>query len=463
MPSARLAPLDAAFLAVETPTAHMHVGWAASFAPPAGAERPRFRAILEHIEGRLARAPRFRQKLAPVPLGIHHPAWVDDPWFDVSRQVVHSTTGTLAEVVDECMSEPLPRDRPLWQVCVADQLGDGRIGIVGKAHHCMVDGIAAVELASLLVDPRPEPEPPEPVDWTPAPAPGSMELLRRAVFDRTREELELARLPARIVRSPGRVLGQVRRAAGALADAVRPAVPSALNDPISPLRHLAFVGRPIDDLIRIKQCFEVPLNDVVLAVSAGAVRSFLQSRGESPTRLKTMVPISVRAEGESGELGNRLSFMFIDLPCDEPDPARRLMDVHLATSKRKEAGGAQGASAVLKSLAYVPRALQGVLSRAAAGPRSFNLVVSNIPGPREPLYLLGCELREAYPVVPLADGHDLSIGMTTVRDRVCFGLYADRMTLPDVDLLARDLDLAIDELLERSVGEDLTEPAWAMP
>jgi diacylglycerol O-acyltransferase len=463
MSSARLAPLDAAFLAVETPTAHMHVGWAAKFAPPGGAERPSFPAILEHIEGRLPRAPRYRQKLLPVPLGIHHPAWVDDPWFEVGRQVVHSTAGTLAEVVDECMSEPLPRDRPLWQVCVADQLRDGSIGIVGKAHHCMVDGLAAVELASLLVDPSPEPERPRPDDWVPEPMPGSLELLRRAVVDRVREELTLATLPPRLARSPGRVLGQARRAAGALADAVRPAAPSTLNDPISPLRHLAFVGRPLDDLMRIKQCFEVPLNDVLLAVSAGAVRSFLHGRGESPTRLKTMVPINLREEGESGELGNRLSFMFIDLPCDEPDPARRLMDVHLATSRRKEAGGAQGASAVLESLTYVPRALQAALSRVAAGPRTFNLVVSNIPGPREPLYLLGCELREAFPVVPLADGHDLSIGMTTVRDRACFGFYADRKSLPDADRLARDLDLAVDELLGRSVGEDLTEPAWAMP
>jgi diacylglycerol O-acyltransferase len=463
MPAARLAPLDAAFLAVETPTAHMHVGWAASFAPPAGMERPRFPAILEHIEGRLPRTPRYRQKLVPVPLGINHPAWVDDPAFDPTRHVRHSRAASLAEVVDDCMSEPLPRDRPLWQVSVADQLADGRIGIVGKAHHCMVDGLAAVELASLLVDPEPEPEPPQPDDWTPRPAPGSMELLRRAAIDRVREELELAKLPARIVSSPGRVLGQARRAAVALADAVRPAAPSPLNESISPLRHLAGVERPLDDLRRIKDSFGVKINDVLLAVAAGGVRSFLQARGESPMRLKTMVPISMRPEEEASELGNRLSFMFVDLPCDEPDPARRLMDIHLATSERKDAGEAQGATAVLKSLAYVPRFLQGVLSRAAATPRSFNLVVSNIPGPREPLYLLGCELCEAYPVVPLADGHDISIGMTTVRDRACFGLYADRKSLPDADLLARDLNLAVDELLERSVGEDLTEPAWAMP
>jgi WS/DGAT/MGAT family acyltransferase len=283
------------------------------------------------------------------------------------------------------------------------------------------------------------------------------------LIDRAREELGLAALPARMLRSPGRVLGQARRAAGALADAIRPASPSPLNDPISPMRHMAFCGRPLEDLLRIKECFEVPLNDVLLAVSAGGVRRFLHRRGDSSIRLKTMVPISVRSEAETGELGNRLSFMFIDLPCDEPDPVRRLRDVHLQTSVRKEQGEPQGASTVLSSLRYAPRALQRVLSRAAATRRSFNLVVSNIPGPREPLYLLGCELSEAYPVVPLADGHDLSIGMTTVADRACFGLYADRQSLPDVDLLARDLDLAVDELLERSVGEELTETAGAMP
>jgi WS/DGAT/MGAT family acyltransferase len=462
MTSARLTSLDAAFLAVETPTAHMHVGWAARFVPPPGAEAPRFPAILEHIERRVPRAPRYRQKLAEIPLGIHHPAWIDDEGFDVSRQVLRSGARTLGEVVDESMSEPLPRDRPLWQMRVADRLSDGSVGVVGKAHHCMVDGIAAVKLASLVVDPEPDPPQPQPEDWEPAPAPGGFELFRRALVDRTRQELGLAAIPARVIRSPGRVLGGARRAAYALADAFRPAADSSLNEPISPLRHLAALERPLDDLRRIRRAFGVTVNDVLLAASAGAVRRLLQDRGEPAIPLKAMVPVNVRDDGADGELGNRLAFMFVDLPCDEPDPVRRLMDVHMATSSRKEGGEARGAGAVLGALAYAPRLIQGAFSRAAASPRAYNLVVSNIPGPREPLYLLGCELREAYPVVPLADGHDLSIGVTTVGERACFGLYVDPESLPDADALARDLDRSIDELLARGVDEELAAPAMAM-
>ena len=463
MSSARLTPLDAAFLAVETPTAHMHVGWVATFTPPAGADPPGFDEIVEHIERRLPRAPRFRQKLLPVPLGLHYPVWVDDAAFDVRRHVVHSDAKDLAQAVDECMSEALPRERPLWQICIADRLADGQIAVVGKAHHCMVDGVAAVELASLLVDRGPDPQPTEPDDWRPEPPPDTAQLVGRALLDRARDELGVAALPARIARSPARVLGGVGRVARALGDAVRPADPSPLNEPISSSRHLAIVSRPVDDLLRIKRCFGVTLNDVVLAVAAGGVRAFLRERGDRPVRLKTMVPVSVRGEEESEELGNRLSFMFVDLPCDEPDPGRRLMEIHLATAARKEAGEPQGANAVLDSIKYTPHLLQSAISRVVTSPRAFNLVVSNIPGPREPLYLLGCELREAYPVVPLADRHDLAIGVTTIRDRACFGLFADPESLPDADLLARDLDQSIDELLARSVREELAEALRGAP
>ena len=188
------------------------------------------------------------------------------------------------------------------------------------------------------------------------------------------------------------------------------------------------------------------LNDVVLAVSAAGVRRYLQQRGASPCSLKTMVPVSMRSAGEADALGNRISFMFIDLPCDEPDPVRRLHAVHLATSKRKDAGEPEGAEAVIGSLGLAPPPLQRAVSRLAAGPRAFNLVVSNIPGPQPPMYMRGCRLREAYPVVPLADRHALSIGVTSIGDRACFGLYADRESLPDVDLLATEIDAEIDQL-----------------
>src|SRR4051812_24939403 len=463
----RLSPLDAAFLRVESPTAHMHVGFAAVLTPPPGAQAPRFPQILEHVERRLCRAPRYRQMLAPVPYGLHHPAWVDDRDFDVNRHVVRSRAARLGDAVDECMSEQLPRDRPLWQIQVADRLEDGTLGIVGKAHHCMVDGIATVELASLLLDAEQDARHPPADDWRPQPGPERTAMITAALADRLREGLELARLPVRLATAPGSLFGLARQVPGvarAITDSLRPAPPgSPLNEAISPLRHLGLLDRPLADLLRIKRAFGVSLNDTVLAVCAAGVRRFLAERGEEPLRLKTMVPVNVRSSGEKGDYGNRISFMFVDLPCDEPNAVRRLMDVHLATSERKDADEPAAADRLLRSIVYLPHTVQQQASRLIASPRTFNLVVSNIPGPREPLYMCGCELQRAYPVVPLADRHALSIGITTIGERACFGLYCDRESLPDADALATEIDHSIDELLARCVEEagDPT-PAFAL-
>src|SRR6266513_2141117 len=173
MPLTRLSALDASFREVETPTAHMHVGWVAVFDPPEGGRRPTFGELLDHIAARVSRGPRFRQVLHPTPLGLGAPVWVDDGRFNAARHIVRARSSRLPDAVDWFMSKRLPRNRPLWQVCVADQLDDGRIGVIGKAHHCMVDGIAAVELAVLMVDPEPDPPTQEPDGWVPRPLPGT--------------------------------------------------------------------------------------------------------------------------------------------------------------------------------------------------------------------------------------------------------------------------------------------------
>jgi WS/DGAT/MGAT family acyltransferase len=259
-------------------------------------------------------------------------------------------------------------------------------------------------------------------------------------------------IPARVARSPQRLrsaAGQAVRAAAALASSLRPTVPdSVLNQPTSPLRHLALLDRQLDDLRMVRRHFQTTLNDVVLAACAGGMRRFLERRGHPPHRLKTMVPVNLRGSGDGLEVANRISFIFVDLPCDEADPVARLYDVHRATSQRKRAGQPQGADTVLKAVSLAPRPVQQVTSRLVASDRAFNLTISNIPGPSEPLYMLGCRLEQAYPVVPLADHHALSIGMHTTGGGAFFGLYADRKALPDADRLARDIDEAIDELVE---------------
>jgi diacylglycerol O-acyltransferase / wax synthase len=267
----------------------------------------------------------------------------------------------------------------------------------------------------------------------------------------------LAALPFGIARSPTRVLAAPGAAFGlgrTLARAVFPlAPPSPLNQPSSPLRHLATLRRPLDDLRTIKQGTGTTVNDIVLAACAGGLCRFLRERGEEPVPLKVMVPVNVRAERAAGELGNRVSFMFVELPCQEPDPLRRLADVHAQTSLRKAQGDPQEADVALQALAFTPQPVQTLVSHLVASPRTFNPVISNIPGPRIPLWLRGCELVDAYPIVPLAESHALSIGMTTVHDDACFGFYSDRETLPDADELPRLIDAALDELLQLAAPE----------
>src|ERR671918_148232 len=242
MTTTRLSALDSAFLAVETPTAHMHVGWAAVFDPPGSGAAPSFEELRDHIGSRVGRAPRYRQLLRSVPFGLNAPVWADDPSFDISRHVLRADRGRLGDVVESCMSEPLPRDRPLWQMRIAPRLEDGRIALVGKAHHCMVDGIAAVELGSLLLDPSRDPPRPEPDHWRPGSVPGPLQRLAGSVRDRAWEAASVGRQAVRIASSPNRLtelLDEARRAAGALAQAIRPTEPmEPVNQPITPARHL---------------------------------------------------------------------------------------------------------------------------------------------------------------------------------------------------------------------------------
>lgn len=455
MPPDRLSALDASFLAAETEAAHMHVGWRALFEPPAAGSPPSFEELRDHVATRLGRAQRYRQRLAPVPFGVHDPVWVDDERFDIDHHVLRGDARNLDDLADVALSSPLERSRPLWELWIAERLADGRIGVVGKAHHCLVDGLAAVELAALMLDPTPQPQPPEDDGWQPAPAPSAAALLARGLVDRVYDELDLARLPAQILTSPRRQLPelavQARRAALALGHAFAPPAPmTRFNEASSSLRRLRTVSRPLDDLRRINAHHRTTINDVVLAVCAGGVRRYLQQHGDRPVRLKAMLPVSVRETGTESDLGNHISFIFLELPSDEPDAVARLHTINAVTTERKHSGEALGADTVAKLVAHTPLWLQRATTRLVASPRTFNLAVSNIPGPTQPLYMRGCRLVEAHPAVPLADRHAVAIGITTIAERACFGVYADRKALPDVDLLAHDIDAAIDELLAHS-------------
>jgi WS/DGAT/MGAT family acyltransferase len=446
--TSRLSTLDASFLEVEGSSAHMHVGWAALFRATSEASRPSFEQVRDHIKGRMGRAPRYRQRLAAVPFDVSDPVWVDDEQFSIDRHVYRSPVEEIGELTDAAMSVPLDRERPLWEMWVADRLPDGRMGLVGKAHHAMIDGLAAVEMASLVLDATPQPPPPEDDVWLPAQAPDGARLLSQGIADRVGRMQRLALWPLGQARHPRRLAAAVVRGGRALGGALRPASPDPeLNQPISPRRHLARVHRPLADLKRIKLRSDATVNDVVLAASAGGLRRFLQRHGRAAPSLKAMVPVSMRSQRAHTDLRNEISFVFVDLPCDEPDPQRRLETLKARVGGCKRQGVPEGADLALQAIGYAPRLIQKTLARVAAAPSTFNLVVSNIPGPRAPMYLLGCELEEAYPVVPLAERHAVSIGMTTIKDEACFGIFADPDALPDADLLAEYIDASLDELL----------------
>jgi len=451
---ARLSALDAAFLAIESEQAPMHVGWAATFRPPADRPAPDFETLRTHIESRLHRAPRYRQRLEQVPLRLDDPVWVDDPHFDVARHVLRAQHGDFGRLVDEVMSTPLEHDRALWELWIAEELDDGCVGVVGKAHHCLVDGLAAVELMALLLDATPEPEAGTQDGWRPRSLPGAVTLVGDAVANQVEKALAIARLPLSWLREPASLLdlpGHAWRVAQAVVHTAQPlAPPSRLNGEMPAARHLARLSRPFEDLRVIKRHFGTTVNDVLLSASAGALRLLHEERSEPLHDIKAMVPVSVQAPGE--EWGNRIIFMFLGLPCDEPDPVWRLRDIHVAMRKRKRGGEPQGADILFNALGYAPRRVRRVASKLLASPRLSNLTISNIPGPNVPVYLMGCEVEHAYPIVPLTAGHGISIGMTTIHERACFGVYAQAELADDADRIARGIDESIDELLERAAA-----------
>jgi WS/DGAT/MGAT family acyltransferase len=456
----RLTPLDGSFLRVETRNAHMHVAWCGRFAPSPAGRRLTEQAVRDLLACRLRHVPRFRQRLAFPPPGLGEPFWTDDPGFDLRSHVTALTEpgeavppGSFNALCDALLSEPLDRRRPLWHLYLVPRLEDGSAGLICKLHHAMVDGVSAVELGLLLFD-SPDGEPGQPDDWHAARAPGTARLVLQALADGTGQALDVARGATRWLARPRGLatdaLEAATRAGGAAADALlRPARAARVNAPIGPERTLVRCELELAELVEIKHAAGVTLNDVCLGVVAGAMRLLEAERGRAPRSLRTMIPVSLRSAEESAAGGNRISFAFIDLPLAEKSGPRRLELIHAQTEAFKRSDRAAGFSIVLSALGMLPGPLRGPVARVVGSSRTFNLVVSNIRGPDEPVSMLGCKMLEAYPVVPLAEGHSLSIGMFSYCDRMFFGAYADPHALPEVRELPRLLDAAMRDLRMR--------------
>jgi diacylglycerol O-acyltransferase / wax synthase len=433
---------------------HVHVG--ATIIVEGAA--PAYEQLVRHVDKRLALVPRFRQRIVKIPLGIENPVWGDDPQFEVRRHVRHVSVprpgrlDQLRDLVGRVMSEPLDMERPLWQLYLIEGLS-GRHAYVSKTHHALVDGVAAVDVGTILLDPSKRgtrfklPEAP----WDPDEPSPSM-LVARAAGDRLRRPIRAAGRAARnAVTMPAQTAGRVLRTAEAFTGLASggPRVPkSSLNVRIGRDRRIAWARADLDRMKRARAVAEgSTVNDVILSVAGGALRRFLERRGDQvPDYLVALVPVSIRRPEEKGELGNRLSTIMVRLPLGEPDPRQRLERLRDETKRLKESDNARAASLIIEATGWAPPTLNRLLSSAIARPLIFNLVVSNVPGPQQPLYLLGRRIREIYPFVPLSpQNHALSIGMISYDGTIYFGLAGDRDVVPDLDDLGGALREALRE------------------
>lgn len=432
-PLDRLSALDCAFLDLETPRAPLHVGWTLRFDGPA----PGLAALRRHLDGRLDRVARFRRRLAASAGGL---AWVDDTRFDVARHVHHVSlpapggSGELRDLAGVLLGTPLERHRPLWRMHLVDGLADGSFALIGSAHHALVDGIAAVEVAQLLFD---DGSPAAPSSWRPEPPPATAAAVRTALGARALALGSLARAS-----TPG----SLRPAVAALSGVVAPAPPTGLDRSLTPRRVVGFGSAPLDDVREAGRRRGATVNDVLLAAAALALGRALARRGERPRALKAMVPVNVRAEGTAGALGNAVSFAAVELPLGETDPTTLLRTVRDRTRAAKRGGAAQPLEALARAGELLPGPGRRAVARAAARAASFNVVVSNVPGPPGALSLMERRLRSVHPAVPLLDGHGLAIGALSYAGRLHLGIYADAEVVPDAADLARDTEAAFDAL-----------------
>ena len=452
----RLTGLDSSFLHLERGPAHMHVASTTVFEGPA----PDYVALLSHLEARLHLVPRFRQKLRFVPYSQGRPVWIDDPHFNLRYHIRHTglpppgAEEQLRTFAARVFSQRLDRSKPLWEMWLVDGLEGDRFALVTKSHHALIDGVSGVDITTVLFDTEAEPAaPPQSEQWIPRPEPTNAQMLGEALLERATTQAEAVRGARALARRPRQVLSSIRDtvfAAGSFARTGTAAPDSPLNVKIGPYRRFVWVQTDLGELKQIKNEAGGTVNDVVLAAVSGALARFLHGRGHSTDKLelRAMVPISVRSADEHGALGNRVSAYMAALPVWCDDPVERLRRVSATMGDLKQSQQAVGASILTELGDFAPPTILSQASRLQSRQRFFNLVVTNVPGPQFPLYLLGRELEAIYPMVPLAENQTVCFGIMSYNGQVNFGLTADYDAVPDLDALADDLRHSFDELLE---------------
>ena len=458
----RLSALDVSFLYLEDRTTPMHVGSVAIFEEPEqGFDHDRLVALIKH---RIAFVPRYRQRVRLVPGRVANPVWVDDEHFDVTYHVRRSalprpgTDEQLRELVARIMSRHLDRDRPLWEMYLVEGLANNRFAILTKTHHAMVDGLSAVDIGQVILDVTPEPRDTISDVWRPARERTGLELRVGGVADWVRSPPDaVATVRSGLddahetVRGLGRSIGGV---VSAVSTVVRPPPVSPLNAEIGEQRRFATADTSLPDYRRIRKAHGGTVNDVVLAVVAGALREWLMMRGENlnaRSQVRVMVPVSIRESEAAGPAtGNQIAAFLCDLPVGEADPVVRLQRVTFEMGQYKASNQMLGAQAIVGLAGFSPPTLHALGARAVSGlsQRVWNTVVTNVPGPQFPLYAGGCRMVAAYPVVPLARNQVVSIALTSYNGGVFYGLLGDRDAMVDVDVLAGCIGDSLIELLD---------------
>jgi WS/DGAT/MGAT family acyltransferase len=440
---------------MERAGAHMHVASTLIFegTPPSHEE---FR---DHIASRLHLVPRFRQKLRFVPLHQGRPVWVDDPYLNLDyhvRRTALPAPGSeeqLRNLASRIFSQQLDRTKPLWELWLVEGLEGNRFSVVGKSHHALVDGVSGVDITTVLFDVEKEPgEPPvRPPKWAPRPEPTDLKLLGDALRERATSPREIVRGVRAALRGPRQVARGIG-ATGKMIGAGVSAPSTPFNVEIGPHRRLAFVRTDLGDLKQVKNAYGGTVNDVVLSIVTGALGNYLRARGHDTANLeiKAMVPVSVRAEEERGALGNRISAMMAPLPVWCQNPVERLRLVTATMGDLKGSGQAVGAEILTRIADFAPTTIASQAARLQPAQRFFNLVVTNVPGPQFPLYVLGREMKAIFPMVPLARRQALCVGIMSYNGQINFGLVGDFDAMADLDSFALDLEAAIKEIVDQT-------------
>jgi diacylglycerol O-acyltransferase / wax synthase len=458
----RLTAVDASFLAQEGPSAHMHVGAVMIFDGPP----PAYEELADHVRGRLHLVPRFRQKLAFPPLETGRPLWVDDPNFNLEYHVRHTALPApgseqqLRALAARVHSQALDRTKPLWEMWLVQGLDGGRFALLSKTHHALVDGVSGVDLATVLFDLQPIPAEVEHSDtpWRPRDTPSAIEMAARGMRGLIALPFDAASRAIGAAARPAYALAETREALEGIGEVVwaglNPAPETPLNVEIGPHRRFVWVRQELADFKTIKRALGGTVNDIVLAVTAGALQRWLRSRGlrTEGLELRALVPVSIRARDEHHQLGNRLAAMRAPLPVYVEDPAARLRVVRQAMRGLKESKQAVGAEVLAGMQALAPPTILAQASRLNFSTRLFNLLVTNVPGPQFPLYVLGRRLDDLFPVAFLPKRHALAVAIMSYDGGMDFGLLADYDSMPDIEQLAEMFDASLAELLE-AAGE----------